>query len=181
MSRAWVEFLVRYTITAAAGALVIAGVVRLRTSGTLDRLPGYDSVAIRAARLLEWMEPAAAAGGGPEPCEAYVRRTQPRPPDAAPAAAAVPAADAPARPVGNPYEAEYRKAAQAYEAFWKTVRALEAEHAGAEGARRMELADELRLLKGPDITVRKEYEDARERYQAWEKQHAAGDPGAPTP
>jgi hypothetical protein len=179
MMRAWIRFCIRYGITAATGALLIAGGVRLWTAGMLQRMPGYTAAAALAAR-------AAGAASGfrspPEP-EPYLRRTRSHPPETEPAAAAAPdtALSPPPPQAGNPYKAEYRKAAQDYEAFWKKVRALEAEHAEAEGARRMELADALRVMKGPDVALRTAYEDARARYRDWERRHAGGNPGSAAP
>jgi len=71
----------------------------------------------------------------------------------------------------NPHAAKYISIRNEYRAFWNKVKVLQAKRDGAEGAAHMRYADELRLLKGRDITVRQAYQEAKQKYVAWNERH----------
>lgn len=71
----------------------------------------------------------------------------------------------------NPHAAKYVSIRNEYRAFWNKVKDLQAKRDGAEGAAHMGYADELRLLKGRDITVRQAYQEAKQKYVEWNERH----------
>jgi hypothetical protein len=189
MLKAWLAFLFRYLILAVIGAGLVVGGVYLWASGTYRSIPGAETAVARLQAALKPGETAAAsapdapvavspvAGASakpPVPHAPYVRRTSAHPiPPSRAADASAPGPAAPQdRPARNPHEKAYRAAETAYQDFWKREKQLEAELEKAEGAPRMELADELRAMQRSAIEVRTAYEAARENYNAWEREHA---------
>lgn len=188
MIKAWIGFVCRYLFLAVIGGAIVAAGVRLWTTGQVRRIPGAEAAIARVQGFLNSTEPPATDAGTPRtqgdaritasskppaPDTPYVRRAVPKP-TPAPVEASPPNTSTTDKVVSrkNPYEEEYRKAEQAYQEFWKRVKKLEAEHESAAGASRMEIGDELRIMKGPDIEVRQVYEAAKEKYNAWEREQA---------
>jgi tetratricopeptide (TPR) repeat protein len=73
----------------------------------------------------------------------------------------------------NPHAAEYQRARARYDAFWKKVNELSAKRDNSTGGERMRAIEELREMKGEDITVGKALEAAKKKCDEWTKSHPA--------
>jgi hypothetical protein len=71
----------------------------------------------------------------------------------------------------NPFAPAFRKARTEYADFWQKVQDLQAGRDRSLGADRSHYANELRKLKGRDITVRTNYDRAKEKYDEWNLGH----------
>jgi len=76
----------------------------------------------------------------------------------------------------NPHRAEYVAASREYKQFAVRNNTLIKEYDSSEGARRMELADELRKLKLGRAAITKRYERAKQRYAEWKEKNPASSP-----
>ena len=71
----------------------------------------------------------------------------------------------------NPHTPEYARTKSAYVAYWKKVKALQAQRDESEGADHVRISDELRALKGDDIHLGQAYELAKKNYEEWNRTH----------
>jgi hypothetical protein len=77
----------------------------------------------------------------------------------------------------NPFAAEYERAQAQYRTFWDRAKDLQAKRDAATGDARMRYGDELRMMKGRDIELGRNLKAAKEKYDAWNRDHS----GAPAP
>jgi hypothetical protein len=179
-----IRALFRYLLIAAAGSAAIVVVTgMLRERGARGRAAAEAPAPWDAPQpwegppsVVRRMEPPVRAPQAPPP---DTRRGDPLPANGADAArqaeltrrieglrAALRAA-----PARNPHEREYQAAKKAHADYWRKVRAIQAAWESAEGAKRIELGDTLRGMKGEDIRLGQALEAARRKVAAWEQTH----------
>ena len=76
----------------------------------------------------------------------------------------------------NPYAAEYKRALREYKSFAKKNNALLEEYNNASGPHRMEVADELRLIKEKSARIIEEFGAIKTKYKGWKARHQAQTP-----
>ena len=75
----------------------------------------------------------------------------------------------------NPYAAEYHRALADYKKFATKNNALLKEYNSTTGARRMQAADQLRILKDEGIRKRQSFNAIKSKYKKWQQNNAAPD------
>lgn len=73
----------------------------------------------------------------------------------------------------NPYVDEYSKSRKAYREYWTKVNALKEKWDNSAGEEHMQYGEELRKLKGLDIRLGMQLEQAKEKYDQWNQEHPA--------
>jgi len=73
----------------------------------------------------------------------------------------------------NPYAAKYKSALANYKQTAKKNNSLLKAYNNATGPRRMELADQLRLIKHNSEETKKEYTAAKKQYKTWKSQNSS--------
>jgi len=76
----------------------------------------------------------------------------------------------------NPYAAEYKSALREYKSFAKKNNALLEEYNSSSGPRRMEVADELRLIKEKSARITEEFGAIKTKYKGWKAGHQVKTP-----
>jgi len=76
----------------------------------------------------------------------------------------------------NPYAAEYKKALSDYKKFAAKSNALLEEYNNSTGARRMKVADELRLIKEKSAIVVESFNEIKNKYKGWKSKHGSATP-----
>ncbi|MGI5868361.1 MAG: hypothetical protein ACOX9C_02805 [Kiritimatiellia bacterium] len=71
----------------------------------------------------------------------------------------------------NPYLADHQETAQSYREFLARAKTLHEEHEAVTGPRRSAIQDELRKMKGQEQDVKRRYEEAKARYDAWKREN----------
>lgn len=69
----------------------------------------------------------------------------------------------------NPHFAAYQQAAKTYRDFVRKAKAMTAEYKKSEGAQREKMGDELRRMKGQEVTLKKQYEEIKPKYEEWKE------------
>ena len=77
----------------------------------------------------------------------------------------------------NPHLEEHQETAKAYREFSLRAKAIHEEHQNTTGARRSALEDQLRKMKGEEGDIKRRYEEAKVKYDAWKQQNVL-DPAA---
>ena len=75
----------------------------------------------------------------------------------------------------NPHASTYAQAVKDVRAFQKKAKKLNADYTSASGAKRMELADSLRLLKHDQIRITNDYKAAKRQNDSWKAANATAD------
>jgi len=73
----------------------------------------------------------------------------------------------------NPYYGDYQRVQADYKAFWDKVKKLQARRDNTTGAKHMEHADQLRMLKGQDIELARELKALKNKFDDWNESHPA--------
>ena len=68
----------------------------------------------------------------------------------------------------NPHAAEYTRVKAEYTAFWREVKSLQSRRDNTTGAERIRCADELRRMKGEDLTLGRRFEKCSTKYEEWQ-------------
>jgi hypothetical protein len=75
----------------------------------------------------------------------------------------------------NPYAAEYKKSKRKYTEMAKKSNSYLKEYNNSTGAKRMEYADKLRLIKDEALRVKRDYKAIKTKYLNWKSSHTATD------
>jgi hypothetical protein len=71
----------------------------------------------------------------------------------------------------NPVAGEYARVRQQYVDYLKNARALKAKREAAQGAERMRIEDQLRVLKSDDVRLGMAYQKAKQKFDDWNNAH----------
>lgn len=72
----------------------------------------------------------------------------------------------------NPYTKKYTAAKVAHKKYWEKARELQAKRDSARGADHVRYEDQLRKMKGEDIRLAQDIEEAKKKFDAWKARHA---------
>ncbi len=74
----------------------------------------------------------------------------------------------------NPYAAQYKQALAEYKTMAKKSNTILKQYNNSTGARRMEFADKLRLIKHDALTSKENYTAAKKQYKGWKTNNSSG-------
>ncbi|MFC1496848.1 hypothetical protein ACFLS1_00055 [Verrucomicrobiota bacterium] len=76
----------------------------------------------------------------------------------------------------NPYAEEYETSKKTYNEFWKKTEILQKKRDSSTGAERIEIADELRRMKGKNIKLVDDFKSAKKKYSDWNAKKLTDNP-----
>lgn len=72
----------------------------------------------------------------------------------------------------NPFTRKYAATKSKYNKYWKKVEKLKQQRDSTTGDEHMKYADELRKMKGEDIVIGTEYENAKKKFADWNRKNS---------